>query len=322
MKYALPTYFARAGNFSKKCVILASICLLVGMGAFCQAEETREPKKITILISRNIRPYLQAVEGFKRELKKEIAATFESYSLNGWDRISQKALTRKITGADTDLVLAVGPEARQFLWAGKIDHEIKKVYAMVLNPPGPPSPLCGISLDIPVSLELKIIKRAFPSVYRLGILYDPSHNERFVHETVKESRAVGLKIVPLEVSSKRAIPSVLSQQLPQLDGLWLIPDPTVISESLVRFLIKDALSERVAVIGYNRFFYRSGAALSFILKYEQIGEQAARLSMRLFSGKQCASEMPSFRTWLNLKVINALGIPSVTDSSLGIEAGP
>jgi putative ABC transport system substrate-binding protein len=87
-------------------------------------------------------------------------------------------------------------------------------------------------------------------------------------------------------------------------------------------LIKKALSGGVAVIGYNRFFYRSGAALSFILDYEQIGEQAAGLSFQILSGKECESVTPAFRTWLNLRVINSLGLNVSVDAALAIEEGP
>ena len=298
-----------------------SICLIVGMGHLCQAE-VEGPKKIAVLVSRDIRPYLQAVDGFKKGLGKKITATIDTYSLEREQGVTQEVLRKKIEAAGYDLVLAVGPEAMQFIWTDRFSDRTKKVYAMVLNPPGLLPDLCGVPLDIPVGLELKIIKHAFPSFQNLGILYDPSHNDLFVRNAMDQSADVGLKIIPLNVSSKREIPSVLGPQWARLDGLWLIPDPTVISESLVRFLIKKALSGGVAVIGYNRFFYRSGAALSFILDYEQIGEQAAGLSFQILSGKECESVTPAFRTWLNLRVINSLGLNVSVDAALAIEEGP
>lgn len=41
-----------------------------------------------------------------------------------------------------------------------------------------------------------------------------------------------------------------------MDALWLIPDRTVISESIVKYVIKEAFLRKVPVIGYNRFFMK------------------------------------------------------------------
>lgn len=303
-------------------MLFLSIWLIVDAGHLCQAEEAKKPRKICVLVSRNIRPYRQAVVGFEKELKKRITATIDTYTLKRGRGVLQKMLKGKTGGTGYDLVLAVGPEATEYLWKIEIGDETKRVYAMVLNPPALPPAMCGVPLDIPASLEIRRIKGALPTLERLGILFDPSHNDDFVRRARTEGRMAGLEIVPLRISSRRSIPSVLGGKWGDLDGLWLIPDPTVISESLVKYLIKEALSRKVPVIGYNRFFYRSGAALSFILNYEEIGKQAAGIAIKQLSGEACGAETPFFRTWLNLKVIAALGIPSVKDSSLGIEPGP
>jgi putative ABC transport system substrate-binding protein len=131
-----------------------------------------------------------------------------------------------------------------------------------------------------------------------------------------------LKIVPLEVSSKKNIPIVLQQHWEGLDALLLIPDRTVISESLVKYIIKQAISEGVAVVGYNRFFYESGAALAFVFDYKEIGEQTARLAFRILAGDVCEREDPIFHTWLNSRVIKTLGIQVAGDGCPGIEVGP
>jgi putative tryptophan/tyrosine transport system substrate-binding protein len=271
--------------------------------------ESPQVFKAVVLVSQDIRPYLQAADGFERELKSMASVEIDRFTLDEERKGLQDPLRKKIGEGRYDLLFAVGPEAMSFLWNMEWDAEVKKVYSMVLNPSQVVSgKACGIPLNIPMTSQMFAISRAFPSLHRLGILYDPQYNSTFVEKAREEGISIGVEIVPLPVSSKKEISAALDLNLRGLDGLWLIPDATVISESLVEFIIKSALYKNVPVIGYNRFFYKSGAALSFILDYEESGEAAARLSLELLSGKACGETSPPFQTWLNLRVVKALGI--------------
>jgi putative ABC transport system substrate-binding protein len=66
----------------------------------------------------------------------------------------------------------------------------------------------------------------------------------FFMKAAAEASSLDLKIVPLKVSSKKDIPVVLKQNWENIDALWLIPDQTVISESIVQYMIKDALFKK------------------------------------------------------------------------------
>jgi putative tryptophan/tyrosine transport system substrate-binding protein len=280
--------------------------------------------RAAVLVSREIRPYLQAAEGFEKELRSLLSVEIDRFILEEGLDDPQGALKRRISGGLYDLLIAVGPEAMTFLWETEGGTSAKRVYSMVLNPKQVVGETtCGVPLNIPVRSQLLSIASAFPSLQRLGILYDPQINAPFVEEAKEKGAPLGVTVVPLPVSSRKEIPGFLESGLGEIDGLWLIPDATVISESLVEFIIKAALKRNVPVIGYNRFFYSSGAALSFILDYEKSGEEAARLSASLLlSDKPCEEISPPFQTWLNSRVVRALGIQAVRNVSAGIEEGP
>ncbi|MCX5839680.1 MAG: hypothetical protein NTW71_14390 [Deltaproteobacteria bacterium] len=196
---------------------------------------------------------------------------------------------------------------------------------MVLNPPpisGKTETACGVPLDVPAKRQLEMIDQGFRTVKRLGLLYDPRYNSEFFMKAAAEAAYFDLKIVPLKVSSKKDIPAVLKQNWENIDALWLIPDQTVISESIVQYIIKDALFKKIPVIGYNRFFYESGAALAFVFDYEELGRQTGRLAANMLMGKACEKENPVFRVWLNLRVIDKLGMTVPEKKSPSIEAGP
>ena len=196
---------------------------------------------------------------------------------------------------------------------------------MVLNPPkisGQTETACGVPLDVPAKRQLEMIDQGLRAVKRLGLLYDPRYNSEFFMKAAAEAPSLDLKIVPLKVSSKKDIPVVLKQNWENIDALWLIPDQTVISESVVQYIIKDALFKKIPVIGYNRFFYESGATLAFVFDYEELGRQTGRLAANMLMGKACEKENPVFHVWLNLRVIDKLGMTVPEKKSPSIEVGP
>ena len=91
-----------------------------------------------------------------------------------------------------------------------------------------------------------------------------------------------------------------------MDALWLIPDRTVISESIVKYVIKEAFLRKIPVIGYNRFFYETGAALAFVFDYKELGQQCAKKALSILSGKNCLSTPPLFHVWVNAGVAGSL----------------
>ena len=107
-----------------------------------------------------------------------------------------------------------------------------------------------------------------------------------------------------------------------VDALWLIPDRTVISESIIKYVIKESLFKVVPVIGYNRFFYESGAALAFVFNYEELGRQCAVEALKALSGGGCGKTTPFFHVWINTRVLKKLGIPVIEDYTFPIEVGP
>jgi putative ABC transport system substrate-binding protein len=94
------------------------------------------------------------------------------------------------------------------------------------------------------------------------------------HEEARQAPPPGVSLIPVAVSSRKDIPAVLKGNFGEVDALWLVPDRTITTESLIRYIIREAIYNKVPVIGYNRFFYESGAVLSFIFDYREIGSQS------------------------------------------------
>lgn len=280
-----------------------------------------EARSVAVVVSLRIRPYVESVDGLARELKRE-GVSFRTFYL---DESGEAGLRKRLAANDFSAFVAVGPEAGRFL--GEFPSRPGPVFfMMILNPAeviGAAVDRCGVSLRIPVAAQIREIGRCLPEVKTVGVLFSSAHNASFVTEAIQSAGDTAVTIAPLSVPTPRQIPSVLKAAWNTLDALWLIPDRTVISESLVHFILKEALLQGVPVIGYNRFFYESGALISFVIDYEAVGRKTAQL---LLSGEDvlasCSAEPPPYHIWLNLRVRGRLRVPTVAPGEGMVKAGP
>ncbi|MCA1784724.1 MAG: ABC transporter substrate-binding protein, partial [Desulfobacteraceae bacterium] len=205
----------------------------------------------------------------------------------------------------------VGPEAASLIWQEDIPG--KKIYAAVLDPNAVaqiPDDACGISLRIPVAVQLDTIVGAFPSLKKIGLLFDPNHNQWFF-DAAYAATVLGdtsVEIVPLQVTERNQIAPVLGANLALVDAVWMIPDQTVISEKLIQYVIKQALYKDTGVIGYNAYFTRTGALFSFEFDYQALGRQAGMIISESLAGKACRSAPPVFESRGNAAIAAKLGV--------------
>lgn len=288
----------------------------------------QEPPRVAVVVSRPLRPYVEAAEGAAAVLadSASAAARVQSFALEKLSPKGREALARDLSRERFDLLVAVGPEAVRFV-ADEIPAAARPpwLYCLVLSPQSL-SPraegACGVALDIPARRQLEAISQGLPSARRPGLLFDPRYNADFFQRAAAEAAAFGLSVVPLRVSAKREIPAALRAAFEAADALWLVPDQTVISESLVPYVVKEALLRKVPVVGFNRFFYDSGAALAFVFDYEELGRQAGRLAADFLRTGACQKAPPSFRAWLNRRVLEKLGLPLPERRPAFMEVGP
>ncbi len=261
---------------------------------------------------------MDALKGLRESMGKEAAVDQKIFILDQHDLEHPGALRRELSRLDLDILISIGPEATTLAWSISRDRGIPTVYSMVLNPEALTSadtdPGCGLSLGVPVARQLQDVGNVLDGIRRLGVLYDPALNQTFFNEAADAGRFSGLEIIPLQVFSSRQIPEVLAGNWAKIDALWLIPDQTVISQTLVEYIIKEALFQKKPVVGYNRFFYDSGAAVAFALDFEEIGRQTAELAIEQLSGLPCTKMIPSYQVLVNHRVMRRMDL---NDSGAG-----
>ncbi len=286
--------------------LLAGLLAAVPPGTVWPVDDAR---RVAVVVSANIKPYLEAVKGLRDALEEDpVQATVflldEEADLN--------ALRKRLREGGFSFCVSVGPEATSFLDTALRDSGCPLVYTMVLSPDklldGDGKSPCGVSLSIPVFSQITRIRQALPAVRRIGILFNPDDNADFFRQAATQGRLLGVEIVPLEVTAQKDIPETLERHWDAIDALWFIPDQTVISKALVEYAIKEALLQKKAVVGYNRFFYESGAAVAFALDYEKVGRKTGELVRQRFRGVPCREILPPFDVLVNPRVLESIGL--------------
>lgn len=300
-------------NLTVQLIILSGIALFPSMAfSFTGYGEHDQKHRLAIVVSRHIKPYMEALGGLRKGLETLSGVEYRIFIMDDQDMENPAGLSREVRGHEFDILVSIGPEATSLAWTVSAETGVSVVHSMVLDPEALASdrfiPDCGISLSIPVLNQLMDIKQAFPDIKRIGVLFNPELNRLFFIQAREQADLLGLEAIPLQVSSSREIPAVLAAGWESIDALWLIPDRTVISQALVEYMIKEALFQNKPVVGYNRFFHDSGAALAFALDFDQIGKQTAALVMNRLKHPLCGQSVPAYEVLINHRVVRSLGL--------------
>ena len=268
--------------------------------------------RVGVIVSMRLKPYLSAVKGIQDFLENETPYVFqmETFFFDDERDPDNQALTENLKKQKLEILVAVGPEAMFYVWHTFPEKRTKKIFSMVLNPEKIISddPVCGITLNIPISRQLFEFHRRFPQLRRIGIVFDPSQNRHFVEQASVSAASFDLKIVPIEVNSRQGIMPALRTHWRQIDALWMIPDRTVITESLIAYIIKDAIANNTPVYGYNRYFTKSGAAVAIACNYERIGHQTGRQIVGQWLDQPCERQSPIYDVIINADVLRTLNL--------------
>lgn len=286
------------------CAAVVAAAIFWNIGAEVWADDLRA----ALVVSRKIRPYIQVMEGVVQQVGEGVASPDLLFLEPDNIQVSEQ-IARRLKGAGYDLICAVGQEASTLVWGAGVPG--KKMYVAVLDPesvPNLPADACGISLRIPVPDQVGVIARTFPEMTRIGLLFDPANNMWFFNAARETALDMGLEMVALQVDARARIAPVLRQQLGRIDLVWMIPDPTIISEKIIHYVIQQGLYRNTGVIGYNPFFTRSGALFSFEFDYRELGRQAGEKLLTLMNTGLCTETPPLYHTFVNEKMAEKLQV--------------
>jgi putative ABC transport system substrate-binding protein len=266
-------------------------------------------EEVFVLKTSDIIPYNTCVDGLREALS--------SYSLTvsnmEEDLDKGKEIITSIQETKPKLLIAVGPQAAFLL--SEMNYALPKLFCMVLNPQKllrQDKLYSGVSINIPPAFQLQQIKKTFPARLKVGVFFSETSNKTLIELLQKEAAGTGLSLVPFPIRSASDILPGITSKAFSPDVLLMLPDEQINAQKIVEYIIKESLRRKIPVVGYNSWFAKNGAILSFIIDYRDVGLQAGSMGMSILKeGRTSGStvETPArIRISVDLKTAQKLGI--------------
>jgi putative tryptophan/tyrosine transport system substrate-binding protein len=275
----------------KKLPVIKTICMICLLGVMTampllpSASSSPADNKngntyiIAVVKEMKIPIFDSAVEGFVKFLEKQnINAQVKVFDKDNKNVIPAVKEIKPV------VILAVGSSSARLI-ADEI-KDIPVVFSVIMDTKSSgmvSRNIIGASVDIPASMQLKILKSGVPSIKRIGVVYNPGENEAVIREAQATANELGFILKTYPVHSENEIPDL--KDLP-IDLLWVIPDTVVSKPAIISRFIQMGLKYKIAVMGFTRSYARSGALLGLSCDYEDIGRQAAEIVLKLAKGEK------------------------------------
>ncbi|MBM4053243.1 MAG: hypothetical protein FJ264_00935 [Planctomycetes bacterium] len=263
---------------------------------------------VSVIFSSDIEPYQKTWEGFRDYLGENgISVDYFKYNMKKQpiDDIIQQFSVNK-----TNLIFSIGPQSSHQVSEKIIDLPV--VFSMILKPERISNTnITGVTMDVPVIVKLKNTIDVLKKVKRIGMIYS-KNSLPFYNEFKKGCEDLGLVSVAKEIESEEEFVDAFKSMVWNIDCFMMIPDTTVYIPESIKYLLSEALREKIPVIGLSSPYTKAGALISFESNYYEAGKQAAQIAMEILRGKSpdtIPAESPRKVDYsVNLFVAERLGI--------------
>ncbi|MDL1978190.1 MAG: ABC transporter substrate-binding protein [Deltaproteobacteria bacterium] len=265
---------------------------------------TEAGQEIVAVQSMRIRPYEEAIEGFRSVCNARMNRLVLR-ELQGRDVVD------KINEIRPEMVLAIGMDA---LLRVKMVKEIPVVYLMVLNPRSALDcdNITGVCMDIPQKEQLTSVCRVLPNVKNIGLLYDPVRTGHFAERAQHAATEIGIKLIANRIDRPMDVPLTVNGMKGKIDLFWMLPDLTVITPETVEFLLLFSLENEIPVLAFSEKYVELGALMSIGIDAFDIGRQAGEMAQEILSGRDVKRVQPvdarKSVISINMKIAEKLGI--------------
>lgn len=260
---------------------------------------------VGVVKSRDLAQYNEVLKGFAGYMEETNASVaISEYGLR------DKNVLENIKNQKPDLILTLGTPSLKTI--SESVNDIPIIFSMVFLSGGNSikgENVTGVSLNIPIRVQLENLKATIPDRTVIGVIYDPDKNENTVGEARQIATELGLILKAFPVKSEKEIPKIKEMEI---DALWLIPDTIFSKPVVVKRILSTSLKNKTPVMGISASYVKAGALLALSCDYEDLGRQSGEIALRILRGEDPV-DIPvtaprETKLYLNLSVAKRLGI--------------
>ena len=171
----------------------------------------------------------------------------------------------------------------------------------------------GVTAMPPLALHARNWKKLDPGLQQIGLIVSSRHAD-LVREAEDAAAAAGVKIRHELSDSDRETLYVFKRLVPQIDGLWLVPDDRILSPGVLREMLGYAASHGVQVCVFSDTLLGWGALMSASPSSRDIARTVRRVLEHMIAGN--ADTVPALTPLsevvvrVNERVAGRLGLTS------------
>jgi putative ABC transport system substrate-binding protein len=314
-----------------KKVLLAGLALLMSLPMMALAE----PYQISV--SQFVEhPALDAVlNGFRDYLaEREIAAIYKIHNAQA-NMATAGQIAGQIMGENPDMIVAIATPTAQavaqalrkaphmqqtpFLFTA-ITDPLAAGLVSDLNRPG--KNITGVSDRLPLDQHLDMVRRFFPDLKRLGVLYNAgeANSKTTVAGIRKIGQDRGFTVVEATVSKSSDVYQATQSLVGKVDAIFVPTDNTVVSA--LESAIKVCIQHKLALFCADVDSVERGAVAAMGFDYYAHGRQTGAMAERIFKGADPAT-MPvesqqKLELHLNLNYARQMGVqvpPAIVEAA-------
>lgn len=234
---------------------------------------------IVVLKSDELSSYNQAREGVIAALPR--TAELVEYTIS--EHVSEaRRIGQAVRVARPDVVIAIGLRAAI---AAKLEiPDSPTIFCLVLFPEQyglPTANMIGVSMQVSADEQVRHIRSIAPAAKRIGLVHSDATSVRFLADAKRQAKMGGLNLFTVGVSSAGQVPAAV-KNLPTVDLLWIIPDPTVVTGESMEFLLAYSFESRMPLFAFSPALVQHGAVAATYLDPQEVGLQVGGLAARMF----------------------------------------
>lgn len=253
----------------------------------------KQEKTITIGIAKVVdHPSINEIEKGIKDGLKDKNIKIEVKSANG-EIATADLIAKSFKMSNMSAVIGIGTLPSQALKSANTDTPV--IFSCVTDPVSANlkgDNITGICDRLDTTYdELKLLKKAFPKVKNIGIIYSTSELNSLAHikDIETSAKKLNLDVIKLGVTNSSEIPQVTTNLLNKADAIYVPIDNLVVAN--ISYLITKANEKRKPLIASDSSSVKLGALFSIGLDYYELGKQTANILLEVLNGKK-PSDIP------------------------------
>ena len=214
------------------------------------------------------------------------------------DDATNTQVAQKFAADGLDLVCGIATPSAQALYNSCYELGIPVVFNAVSDPVAANlakskteamDGITGVSDELPVEAQLKLIREMLPDAKKIGILYTTSEaNSLSTIKTYEEKVGeYGFELVTKGVANAAEIPQAAETVAGQVDCITNLTDNTVVDN--LNIVLEKAEAHNIPVFGSEEEQVGNGCIASAGIDYIDLGKKAGAIAAKVLKGEKASS---------------------------------